>query len=76
MAHDVFSPTSLMYALTNAFVSWCEINSNWNSGKMNHRRIFLEPLGQPHERREPLPRSQLVYCIHDCKMLHSVALNI
>lgn len=75
LTHSVFPPTSLMYAFTDAFVSWCEINSHWNSGKMNQTRIFLEQLGQPQERRDRLPRSQHGYCLHDCKMLHPVALN-
>lgn len=74
LTHHVFPP-SLMYAFKNAFVSWCEINSHWNSGKMNQRRLFLEQLGQPQERVDHLPRSQLVYCLHDCKILHPVALN-
>jgi len=46
----------------NAFVLWREINKDWNSGKLNRRRLFLEQLGyalvQPHiKRRETLPRA-------------------
>ncbi len=46
----------------NAFVIWCEINKDWNRGKLSQRRIFLEQLGnalvKPHiERRQCLPRA-------------------
>ncbi|XP_038128076.1 piggyBac transposable element-derived protein 4-like [Cyprinodon tularosa] len=49
----------------NAFVIWCEINKDWNRGKLSRRRLFLEELGnalvRPQiERRQSLPRASPV----------------
>lgn len=61
-----FSPTSLMLLSVGG-----KSTVIGKVAKINQRIIFLEQLGQHQERTEHLPRSQLDYCLQDCKNVTS-----
>lgn len=46
----------------NGFVLWCQINPQWNAGKLTKRRIFLEELGRSLVEPYVQNRSRMPHC--------------